>query len=107
VAVERALYMAALEATKSAVGSAALRLGVAEPAASAAASAAGGVSAAVAAQVVWTPVDVVSQRLMVQTAPVAAARAAPLACRRPSAPRQPRWPCRVRAPARREARPRW
>lgn len=70
----RALYMAALEATKSAVGSAALRLGVAEPAASAAASAAGGVSAAVAAQVVWTPVDVVSQRLMVQTAPVAAAR---------------------------------
>lgn len=39
----RAVYMAALEA-------------------------AGGVSAAVAAQVVWTPVDVVSQRLMVQTA---------------------------------------
>jgi solute carrier family 25 protein 44 len=64
----RAVYMAALEATKSAVGSAAVRLGVAEPAASAAASAAGGVSAAVAAQVVWTPVDVVSQRLMVQTA---------------------------------------
>ncbi|WVZ55663.1 hypothetical protein U9M48_006296 [Paspalum notatum var. saurae] len=63
----RALYMAALEATKSSVGSAALRLGVPEPAASAAASAAGGVSAAVAAQVVWTPVDVVSQRLMVQT----------------------------------------
>ncbi|RCV42929.1 hypothetical protein SETIT_9G254900v2 [Setaria italica] len=69
----RALYMAALEATKSAVGSAALRLGFAEPAASAAASAAGGVSAAVAAQVVWTPVDVVSQRLMVQTAPAPAA----------------------------------
>ena len=69
----RAVYMAALETTKSAVGSAALRLGVAEPAANAAASAAGGVSAAVAAQVVWTPVDVVSQRLMVQTAPAAAA----------------------------------
>ncbi|KAF8720454.1 hypothetical protein HU200_023697 [Digitaria exilis] len=69
----RALYMAALEATKSAVGSAALRLGVAEPAASAAASAAGGVSAAVAAQVVWTPVDVVSQRLMVQTSPATSA----------------------------------
>ena len=68
----RAVYMAALETTKSAVGSAALRLGVAEPAANAAASAAGGVSAAVAAQVVWTPVDVVSQRLMVQTAPTAA-----------------------------------
>ncbi|KAF0893904.1 hypothetical protein E2562_031437 [Oryza meyeriana var. granulata] len=64
----RAVYMAALEATKSAVGSAAIRLGIAEPAASAAASAAGGVSAAVAAQVVWTPVDVISQRLMVQTA---------------------------------------
>lgn len=61
----RAVYMAALESTKSAVGHAAVRLGVAEPAATAAASAAGGVSAAVAAQVVWTPVDVVSQRLMV------------------------------------------
>lgn len=68
----RALYMAALEATKSSVGSAAVRLGVSEPAASAAASAAAGVSAAVAAQVVWTPVDVISQRLMVQT---------PAACR--------------------------
>ncbi|CAD6209806.1 unnamed protein product [Miscanthus lutarioriparius] len=63
----RALYMAALEATKSSVGSATVRLGVSEPAASAAASAAAGVSAAVAAQVVWTPVDVISQRLMVQT----------------------------------------
>ena len=63
----RALYMAALEATKSSVGSAAVRLGVSEPAATAAASAAGGVSAAIAAQVVWTPVDVISQRLMVQT----------------------------------------
>ncbi|XP_014753154.1 solute carrier family 25 member 44 isoform X2 [Brachypodium distachyon] len=63
----RALYMAALEATKSSVGSAALRFGVSEPAASAVASAAAGVSAAVAAQVVWTPVDVISQRLMVQT----------------------------------------
>ncbi|XP_066388657.1 uncharacterized protein [Miscanthus floridulus] len=64
----RALYMAALEATKSSVGSAAVRLGVSEPTASAVASAAAGVSAAVAAQVVWTPVDVMSQRLMVQTA---------------------------------------
>ncbi|CAN6307824.1 unnamed protein product [Urochloa humidicola] len=68
----RALYMAALEATKSSVGPAAVRLGVSEPAASAAASAAAGVSAAVAAQVVWTPVDVISQRLMVQTATSAA-----------------------------------
>ncbi|KAG1366355.1 solute carrier family 25 member 44 [Cocos nucifera] len=62
----RALYMTALEVTKSAVGTATLRLGVPEPASSAAASAAAGLSAAVAAQVVWTPVDVVSQRLMVQ-----------------------------------------
>ncbi|CAL4929345.1 unnamed protein product [Urochloa decumbens] len=70
----RALYMAALEATKSSVGPAAVRLGVSEPAASAAASAAAGVSAAVAAQVVWTPVDVISQRLMVQTSATAACR---------------------------------
>lgn len=63
----RALYMAALETTKSSVGPAAVRLGFSEPAASTAASAAAGVSAAVAAQVVWTPVDVISQRLMVQS----------------------------------------
>ncbi|XP_072982366.1 uncharacterized protein [Typha latifolia] len=63
----RALYMAALEITKSAVGTTVLRLGVSEPAASTAAGAAAGLSAAVAAQVVWTPIDVVSQRLMVQS----------------------------------------
>lgn len=62
----RALYMTALEVTKSAVGGATVQLGVPEPAAAAVANAAAGVSAAVAAQVVWTPVDVVSQRLMVQ-----------------------------------------
>ncbi|XP_010932460.1 uncharacterized protein [Elaeis guineensis] len=62
----RALYMAALEVTKSAVGSTALSLGLPEPAASTAAGAAAGLSAAIAAQVVWTPVDVISQRLMVQ-----------------------------------------
>ncbi|XP_020083077.1 solute carrier family 25 member 44-like [Ananas comosus] len=62
----RALYMAALEVTKSAVGTAFLRFGLPEPAASTAAGAAAGLSAAVAAQVVWTPVDVISQRLMVQ-----------------------------------------
>lgn len=62
----RALYMTALELTKSTVGHAALRLGMSDPAASAVASAAAGVSAAVAAQFVWTPIDVVSQRLMVQ-----------------------------------------
>ncbi|XP_051229519.1 uncharacterized protein [Lolium perenne] len=59
----RGFYMAAFEATKSSVGPAAVRLGVSEPAALAIASAAAGVSAAVAAQVVWTPVDVISQRL--------------------------------------------
>ncbi|PNT64691.1 hypothetical protein BRADI_4g31560v3 [Brachypodium distachyon] len=62
----RALYMGALEATRSAVGPAALSLGAPEPAASAAAGAAAGLTAAIAAQVVWTPVDVISQRLMVQ-----------------------------------------
>jgi solute carrier family 25, member 44 len=66
----RALYMATLETTKSAAGSAAALLGVAEEQA-----AAGGLSAAVAAQVVWNPVDVISQRLMVQTqAPTAGGR---------------------------------
>ncbi|KAJ6811990.1 solute carrier family 25 member 44 [Iris pallida] len=61
----RALYMAALESTKSSVGSLATGLGVPDPAAAAFASAAAGLSAAVAAQTVWTPVDVISQRLMV------------------------------------------
>ncbi|XP_054784384.1 uncharacterized protein LOC129291176 [Prosopis cineraria] len=62
----RALYMAALEVTKSNVGTATVRLGLAEPTAAAIANAAGGLSAAMAAQLVWTPIDVVSQRLMVQ-----------------------------------------
>lgn len=62
----RALYMTALEVTKSSVGGATVRLGVPEPAAATIANAAAGLSAAMAAQVVWTPIDVVSQRLMVQ-----------------------------------------
>ncbi|XP_021720494.1 solute carrier family 25 member 44-like [Chenopodium quinoa] len=62
----RALYMTALEVTKSSVGATTLGLGFAEPTAAAIANAAAGVSAAIAAQLVWTPVDVVSQRLMVQ-----------------------------------------
>ncbi|KAF3452068.1 hypothetical protein FNV43_RR08164 [Rhamnella rubrinervis] len=62
----RALYMAALEITKSNVGTATVRLGFPEPTAAAIANAAAGLSAAMAAQLVWTPVDVVSQRLMVQ-----------------------------------------
>ncbi|KAI3759777.1 hypothetical protein L6452_07829 [Arctium lappa] len=62
----RALYMTALEVTKSNVGSTTVRLGFPEPTASAIANAMAGLSAALAAQLVWTPVDVVSQRLMVQ-----------------------------------------
>ncbi|KAH9292977.1 hypothetical protein KI387_041833 [Taxus chinensis] len=62
----RALYMSALEITKSNVGNTAVRLGFSEPVAAAVANAAAGLSAAMAAQLVWTPVDVISQRLMVQ-----------------------------------------
>lgn len=62
----RTLYMTALEVTKSNVGTATTRLGFPEPTAAAMANAAAGLSAAMAAQLVWTPIDVVSQRLMVQ-----------------------------------------
>ncbi|GLT85588.1 hypothetical protein SLE2022_037750 [Rubroshorea leprosula] len=63
----RALYMGSLEITKSGVGSATVRLGFADTTATAIANAAAGLSSAMAAQLVWTPIDVVSQRLMVQT----------------------------------------
>ncbi|XP_073276692.1 uncharacterized protein [Primulina huaijiensis] len=63
----RALYMGALEVTKSNVGYiASSRFGFSDASASAIANAAAGLTAAMAAQLVWTPVDVVSQRLMVQ-----------------------------------------
>ncbi|KAJ7966384.1 solute carrier family 25 member 44-like [Quillaja saponaria] len=62
----RALYMAALEVTKSNVGTATVQLGFSDNTASAIANAAAGLSSAMAAQLVWTPIDVVSQRLMVQ-----------------------------------------
>ncbi|CAI9759592.1 unnamed protein product [Fraxinus pennsylvanica] len=63
----RALYMGALEVTKGNVGNLATgRLGLSSASASAIANAAAGLSAAMAAQLVWTPIDVVSQRLMVQ-----------------------------------------
>lgn len=62
----RALYMTALEVSKSSVGTATINFGLPEPTAAAIAHAVAGLSAAVAAQLVWTPVDVVSQRLMVQ-----------------------------------------
>lgn len=62
----RTLYMAALEITKSNVGTATVRLGFSDSTAAAIANAVAGLSAAMAAQLVWTPIDVVSQRLMVQ-----------------------------------------
>lgn len=64
----RALYMGALEVTKSNVGAATVGLGFSEPTAATISNAAAGLSAAMAAQLVWTPIDVVSQRLMVQGA---------------------------------------
>lgn len=63
---DRALYMGALEVTKSNVGTATIRRGFSEPTATAIVNAAAGLSAAMEAQFVWTPVDVVSQRLMVE-----------------------------------------
>lgn len=62
----RALYMTALEITKSNVGTATVRLGFSDTTATTIANAAAGLSSAMAAQLIWTPVDVVSQRLMVQ-----------------------------------------
>lgn len=62
----RALYMTALEVTKSNVGTAFVELGFSDNTATAVASAAAGVASAMSAQLVWTPIDVVSQRLMVQ-----------------------------------------
>ncbi|XP_061355878.1 uncharacterized protein LOC133300368 [Gastrolobium bilobum] len=62
----RALYMSALEVTKSNVGNVTVQLGFSDTTAMTIANAAGGLASALAAQLVWTPVDVVSQRLMVQ-----------------------------------------
>ncbi|KAK1434226.1 hypothetical protein QVD17_11145 [Tagetes erecta] len=62
----RAVYMTALEVTKSNVATTTFNLGFPEPTAAAIANAMAGLTAALAAQVVWTPIDVVSQRLMVQ-----------------------------------------
>eukprot|EP00252_Welwitschia_mirabilis_P002486 TRINITY_DN12443_c0_g1_i1.p1 TRINITY_DN12443_c0_g1~~TRINITY_DN12443_c0_g1_i1.p1 ORF type:complete len:336 (+),score=45.18 TRINITY_DN12443_c0_g1_i1:181-1188(+) len=62
----RAMYMGALEITKSYVGNVGLEIGLPEATAATFANAAAGLSAAMAAQLVWTPVDVISQRLMVQ-----------------------------------------
>ncbi|KAI3715324.1 hypothetical protein L6452_22303 [Arctium lappa] len=62
----RALYMGALEMTKSNVGCVTVKMGFSEAKAAAIANATAGLSAAMAAQLVWTPIDVVSQRLMVQ-----------------------------------------
>lgn len=62
----RALYMTALEVTKTNLENATLKMGFREPTASAIANAGAGLSSAMAAQLIWTPVDVISQRLMVQ-----------------------------------------
>ncbi|KAL4572340.1 hypothetical protein LXL04_019113 [Taraxacum kok-saghyz] len=62
----RALYMGALEITKSNLRYTTVKMGLSEVKAAAIANAAAGLSAAVVAQLVWTPIDVVSQRLMVQ-----------------------------------------
>lgn len=62
----RALYMGALEMTKSSVGYATVNMGFSEAKAAAIANGVAGVTAAMCAQLVWTPIDVVSQRLMVQ-----------------------------------------
>lgn len=62
----RALYMSVLEITKSNVGIINGSLGLKQPTADIVANVAGGASAALASQLVCTPVDVVSQRLMVQ-----------------------------------------
>lgn len=62
----RALYMTALEVTKSNIGSSTIKLGFSDPFAAAITNAMAGLTAALAAQLVWTPIDVVSQRLMVQ-----------------------------------------
>ena len=62
----RALYMIALEVTKSNVGTTTIKLGYPEPTAGAIANAVAELSAAMVAQLVWIPMDVVSQRLMVQ-----------------------------------------
>ncbi|CAI9298598.1 unnamed protein product [Lactuca saligna] len=62
----RALYMGALEMTKSNLSCTAVKLGLSEVKAAAIANTAAGLSAAMVAQLVWTPVDVVSQRLMIQ-----------------------------------------
>jgi solute carrier family 25 protein 44 len=63
----RAIYMSTLEFTKCNVSTLAKSIGgMSEPGAAAVANAAAGLTASFAAQFVWTPIDVISQRLMVQ-----------------------------------------
>lgn len=63
----RAIYMSTLEFTKCNVSTLARSVGgMSEPGAAAVANAAAGLTASFAAQFVWTPIDVISQRLMVQ-----------------------------------------
>ncbi|KAE8667066.1 putative DNA binding protein [Hibiscus syriacus] len=60
------LHVGALEITKSSAGTSTVRLGFSDTTATAIASTAAGLNSAMAAQLVWTPIDVVSQRLMIQ-----------------------------------------
>ncbi|KAK7410165.1 hypothetical protein VNO78_00729 [Psophocarpus tetragonolobus] len=62
----RALYMSSLEVTKTNVASAFSQFGFSDTTAVAVANATAGLTSAMAAQLVWTPIDVVTQRLMVQ-----------------------------------------
>ncbi|XP_024371426.1 uncharacterized protein [Physcomitrium patens] len=63
----RSIYMTTLEFTKCHVTTLAKIFGgMSDPAAAAVANAAAGLTASFAAQFVWTPIDVVTQRLMVQ-----------------------------------------
>eukprot|EP01018_Ginkgo_biloba_P035557 Gb_12654 [translate_table: standard] len=62
----RALYMSDLEVTKSNVGTTVLQLGFSELASAVVVNATAGLSASMASQLVWTLVDVISQKLMVE-----------------------------------------
>lgn len=63
----RAIYMSTLEFTKCNVSTLAKSVGgMSDHGAAAVANAAAGLTASFAAQFVWTPIDIVSQRLMVQ-----------------------------------------
>ncbi|KAJ4977132.1 hypothetical protein NE237_002238 [Protea cynaroides] len=61
------MYMSALEVTKSSMRTTIVRLGFPEPTVAVIANATVALSVTMATQLVWTPIDVVSQRLMVES----------------------------------------